>query len=366
MRIIELRLNQFRNLQSAVLTFNHGIYFFQGSNGQGKTNLLEAIYLLATLRSFRIQDLRGLVQKGSKRAIVEFEIEHDIEGFTSVRIELLSDGKKQVFQDGERIQNLSNLIGKFPAVAMTSQDIQLVRSSPSLRRRSIDLHLSLLDPQYLRLLRRYHQALRERNALLKDPKLFPMLASYDKVLAENALLVMKKRSLWMTTLNGIFKQIYAYFNAKEGASVLWTQKKSIPTFQEYLEMLAINREKDQRYQSTQMGPHRDDLHFIFEGNSALEYASEGQQRTMVLALKLAQLQQIMQNKKMVPLLLADDILLELDQDRRQSFWKSLPNTMQIFATGTEIPKFYPSVKTTPIVYKIDRGEIEKKPMDTSN
>ena len=365
MRITELRLSQFRNLESVGLKFCHGVHFFQGGNGQGKTNLLEAIYLLATLRSFRLQDLRGLVQKESKLAIIEFEVEHDIEGSTGVRIELLSDGKKQVFQDGERLQNLADLLGKFPAIAMTSQDIQLIRGSPSIRRRAIDLHLSLLDPEYLPLLKRYHRALRERNALLKDKKLIGILASYNVVLAESALLLMEKRSLWLPPLNECFKRIYRYFNANEAASILWTQKKSIPSIKEYLEMLETNYQRDQRYQSTQKGPHRDDLNFIFEENLAIEYASEGQQRSMVLALKLAQIKQIKKIKKVVPVLLADDILLELDEDRRQSFWKSLPETMQIFATGTEIPKFSPLAKSTPMFYKIERGKIRKKnPMDS--
>ena len=362
MRITELRLSQFRNLDSLGLTFENGVHFFQGSNGQGKTNLLEAIYLLATLRSFRLQDLRSLIQKESKLAVVEFEVEHDIEGSTCVRIELISDGKKQVFQDGERLQNLTELLGKFPAIAMTSQDIQLVRGSPSLRRRAIDLHLSLLDPQYLPLLRRYHRALRERNALLKDPKLIGILASYDRVLAESAVLLMGKRSLWLPALNECFKEIYHQFSTDESVSILWTQKESIPSLEQYLEMLQTNYQRDQRYQSTQKGPHRDDLHFIFEKKLAQEYASEGQQRSMVLALKLAQIEQIKKVKKMTPLLLADDILLELDQSRRQSFWKCLPETIQIFATGTEIPKFSSSVKSTPVFYKIDRGKILKKEM----
>lgn len=338
MRITQLRSYQFRNLAPANLEFDGAAHFFLGGNGQGKTNLLEALGLVTALRSFRTQDLSALsawqTQGGAQ---LFFQIEHPQMGLSEVEVQM-SGGKRSVRLDGESVSKLADFLGYFPTVPLTSQDIQMLRGTPQLRRRFLDLAVASVDPHYYDALRRYHQALRQRNALLKNRAGRTQCRPFEQVLARSAELLLDLRKVSLDYLNRHFQSAYRTISpAEESPELVYRPSGQWSNEAEFLEILEQQWERDRMRETTGIGPHRDDFALRLQEHRAREYASEGQQRGLVLALRLAQVHWIREKTGIPPVILADDILGELDPQREQGFWRSLDREHQLFATGTRRP-----------------------------
>ncbi|MEN9632871.1 MAG: hypothetical protein RL077_1275 [Verrucomicrobiota bacterium] len=335
MRVRKLTLRHFRNVGFAALEFSGRQQFLVGANGQGKTNLLEALGFLTALRSFRTTDTAVLVGLGHPVAALAFGVEHERQGETAVTIKIRREGK-ELWCDQERVTKLSDYLGKFPTVVFSAQDIQLVRGAPAIRRRWLDLTMAAMDAGYLRVLQTATRALAERNALLKLGRGSPAeLSAFEAALAPAAAELIARRADGLKALGQSLMTTYARLSGNdEPASLVYEPNFPEPNAEALLAKMEASRARDQQLRSTQTGPHRDDFRFNVKGSSAKDFASEGQQRSVVLALRLAQAAWFREKSGICPVLLADDVLGELDPARRTRFWGALDPDSQIIATGT--------------------------------
>jgi DNA replication and repair protein RecF len=337
MRVRSVTLQNYRNVPLAQLALEGRRIFLEGANGQGKTNFIEAIGLVTALRSFRSADAGVLVAHGQPEAGIALQLEHETQGDTSVRIHLRGEGK-EVWVDQERMLRLADFLGRFPTVIFSSQDQQLIRGAPGARRRWLDLTLSAVDPLYLQALQTYHRGLAERNALLKQGDARSELSAFERTMAPAAETLLRLRRTGLEALAAQLTESYALI-ADHAEPVAFTYQ---PDWEEggaeqFLAKLASCRERDLRLRSTGCGPHRDDFEFSLQGRPAREFASEGQQRLLVIALRLAQSAWFLAKTGVRPVLLADDVVGELDPLRRARFWAALHPEAQVIATGTERP-----------------------------
>lgn len=337
MLVRALTLQNYRNVPLAQVTLGGRRVFLEGPNGQGKTNFLEAIGLVTALRSFRSSEVGVLIAQGQSEAGIALELDHETQGDTRVRIHLRGEGK-EVWVGQERMAKLGDFLGRFPTVVFSSQDQQLIRGAPGARRRWLDLTLAAVDPVYLQALQTYHKALAERNALLKRGEARPELTAFERIMAPAAETLLRLRRVGLEALATCLTATYATIaDHAEPVGFSYSPDWSEGGAEAFLEMLAKGRDRDLRLRSTSHGPHRDDFEFTLQGNAAREYASEGQQRLLVVALRLAQADWFLQRTGVRPVLLADDVVGELDPARRARFWAALHPEAQVIATGTERP-----------------------------
>ncbi|MFM9031568.1 MAG: DNA replication/repair protein RecF, partial [Opitutaceae bacterium] len=288
MRLRRITLRNFRNVGFATLELAGARQFLVGRNGQGKTNLLEAAGFVTALRSFRTNDHRLLIGHGKDCAALSFALEHEREGEVRVNLTLRSEGK-EVWCEQTRVTKLAVYLGRFPTVVFSSQDLQLVRGSPVLRRRWLDLTLAAIDPVYLRSLQTATRALAERNALLKAGQgTDAELAAFESALAPAAADLIARRAAGLAELGRRMAECYSKLSGEaEPAALGYEPSFAEPSADALRARLESGRERDRRFRSTLAGPHRDDLVFRVRGTEAKEFASEGQQRSLVLSLRLA-------------------------------------------------------------------------------
>ena len=338
MKLLRMRVADFRNITFAEVNFGGPRHFLLGSNGQGKTNLLEAVAMLNALRSFRTRDAKNLVRHGAKAARLWFEVEREGEGIVTVELSLGAD-TKSVLVNGEPVKRFEDFVGKYPASVFCSDDIVLLRGSPADRRRWLDMSLAATDAGYFTALRRYHGALAERNRLLKDAETRPtLLLPFEKVMAPAAVALVAARTAALAELHaGLAAACAAIGQAAESPALDYRPSSALIDEAAWLELWARDRHDDIRMRATRRGPQRDDFIFRLFGRPAAAVASEGQQRGLVLGLSLAELARRRRVTGLAPVVLADDILGELDPERKAGFRRALGDDLQVIATGTTPP-----------------------------
>jgi DNA replication and repair protein RecF len=337
MRLTRVALQHFRNIPLATLAFDGRQQFFLGANGQGKTNLLEATGFVTALRSFRTADNRLLIAHGQTEAALVLDVEHEQLGRTRVTVKI-RPGEKEAWIDASRVTRLGDFLGQFPTVVFSSQDQQLVRGAPGGRRRWLDLTLASTDERYFQALQGYHRALAGRNALLKRGAADAEVAAFERPLAEHGAALMVVRRAGLAALGE--RLIAAYSEISDAAEPVgfdYAPDLADLGTEALRAKLEATRLRDRQLRTTGAGPHRDDFDFTLRGRSAKDVASEGQQRTLVLALRLAQAEHVRRARGVQPVLLADDVLGELDPARRRRFWGAIPAEAQVIATGTTPP-----------------------------
>lgn len=338
MKIRHLRLANFRNIATADIPLDYHRVFLLGANGQGKTNLLEAIGLLPALRSFRTQDSSLLTRHGTSAAQAGCTLTHETEGTVEVAFTLAAR-KKTVLVDGSPIRHLSEYLGRFPTVPFCTADIELLRGPPATRRRWLDMVIAADNIHYLHSLRRYHTALAGRNQLLRHPTPdTAQLAAFEKTLAPCAETIVACRRDMLTQLAAALTAICAQTGLPDStASLAYAPNATPADATAWLDLFARQRPADTLLHATQRGPHRDDFTFLHDTRTARDTASEGQQRGLVLGIELAWLSCLRARRAVAPIILADDILGELDPQRKACFWRALDATCQVIATGTTPP-----------------------------
>lgn len=363
MRFQSIRAHAFRNFHQLEAAFPGRAHFVCGGNGQGKTNLLEALGLVTSLRSFRTNEIPALIrwEAHPREAVLLYEINHETLGET--RLELrLRPGFKKVLLDGNPVRKLGDILGYFPTITFSSQDIQILRGSPALRRRFMDMMFVLMDPAYYEVLTRYYQALKSRNALLKQRAPASRRRSFEELLIREGWRLTEMRRVLLRIFLPHFSAAYSGISQAEEQPGLVYQP-SIDAGEESgyeAAFLAVSR-RDEDSASTNRGPHRDDLDIRLQDHPAREFASEGQQRGLVLSLRMGLVHWHRERGGTPPVILADDIVGELDSSRRQGFWSMLGTDCQIIATGTAFPRednFH-----TWTQWKMDQGSLEPDRME---
>lgn len=337
-RFSKVTLQGFRNLPLVDVTLAGKRTFLLGANAQGKTNFIEALGYVTALRSFRGADTRSLLGLGQPQAGLAFVVEHETFGESRLTITLTPQDRVVEWEHG-KVTRLADFIGKFPTVVFSSHDNQFLRGSPSLRRRWLDLTLAAMDTAYLVSLQRYTRAVAERNVLLKQGgRDAGALEAFEHELAAHAATLFAKRTAGLVELGELFRTAHARLVPEgEVAGLTYVPDTVVGAAAEFAALLAKSRPRDTLLKSTERGPHRDDLELVLNGRPAKQFASEGQQRCLVIALRLAQAAYFRAKSGITPVLLCDDVLGELDPVRRDRFWTSLEGEPQVVATGTSLP-----------------------------
>lgn len=337
-RFSKVTLQGFRNLPLVDVTLAGRRTFLLGANAQGKTNFLEALGYVTALRSFRGAETRALVGLNQPQAGLGFSVEHETFGESRLTITLTNQDRVVEWEHG-KVTRLADFIGKFPTVVFSSQDNQFLRGSPSLRRRWLDLTLAAMDAGYLTSLQRYTRAVAERNMLLKQGgRDAGALDAFEHELANHAGTLFAKRTTGIAELGELFRTAHARLVPEgEQAGLVYGPDTAVTSAADFAALLARGRPRDTLLKSTERGPHRDDLELLLNGRPAKQFASEGQQRCLVIALRLAQAAYFRAKGGVTPVLLCDDVLGELDPSRRERFWASLEGEPQVAATGTSLP-----------------------------
>lgn len=337
MYFTSLRLKGFRNYKEEIIYFHPDVNVFRGDNGQGKTNILEALYIMSLGKSFRTNKDNEMIMFGeqycsAKATYVKEDIERSIEIIISYK------GKSLIIDDN-KAKKSSELIDNVYVVAFTPEDMKIVKDEPERRRRFIDRELCQLRPTYYKNLQRYKKVLAQRNAFLKQGNINNnMLEVWEKSLASYGSKIIKERKVFIDRLKDISKSIHKDItDGKEEleisyeASILESDKN---IEDEFLKRLRKERDKDIYRGITGSGPHRDDIKIEINNVDARNFGSQGQQRTAALSMKLAEIQMIKDDKGESPALLLDDVLSELDEKRQEYLLKSLSG-VQLFITTAE-------------------------------
>ena len=334
MHLSQLRLRDFRNYNRLDVEFGPGFHLLLGNNAQGKTNILEAIYVLATLRSFRGVASAQMVRHGQKGYFVGGKIEHG--GGHEIKL-YWSAQERNLTLDGNPVRRLSEFFGAFRAVVFCSEDIHLVKGPASRRRRYLDLLLAHTKPTYLPLLQRYGRAVRSRNALLKQRVIDPAaLEAFTREVATLGTELTKHRVQLLPEISPIACEAYQRVtNAAEELRLDYSPSVK----NDFMVELRKNEARERTMRTTLVGPHRDELQISLNGKSAAQFGSEGQKRSVAIALKIAQAEFLTNLHGSPPVLLIDDIMGELDARRRAGFLPLLRRVhqahSQVFMTCTE-------------------------------
>ncbi|MFQ5601783.1 MAG: DNA replication/repair protein RecF [bacterium] len=343
MLLSKLILVNFRNYENVVIHFNSKINFLIGLNAQGKTNILEAIYLLCLGRSFRFAKNQELLKINKSYFIIEGKIKKDNSLSKRVIIQYKKNGKKEISIDRKKVAKNSDFFGKFPIVALSPDDYKITTGSPSERRRFIDLLLSQVSISYLQNLQEYHKILKQRNKILQDFKggrSYTVMAiePWTQSLVRVGSLLMAERFRFISDFAIILSEVYKSFvdaNDQLTLSLVPSfevmQKKSIED--NFLDNLKKKETTERWMGSTVVGPHRDDLEFKINDQNLRKYGSRGEHKSVIIALKLAEYKFLKQKKAETPVFLLDDFGSELDDVRQQKIFLSFEGQGQMFFTS---------------------------------
>jgi DNA replication and repair protein RecF len=332
--LAHLRLRDFRNYARLDVDFASGFHLLLGDNAQGKTNILEAIYLMATLRSFRGVGGAQMIRHGQRGYFVGGKIvgqgEREIKMFWSAH-------ERNLSLDSQPVKKIADYFGALRTVVFCTEDLQLVKGAPRARRRFLDLLLAQTSPIYLPLLQRYMHTVRARNALLKQHSSDEAaLDSFSQELVNLGDEITRARSELVPKFSPLAR--LAYRRISNDAEELRIEYRS-SVKSDFAVELAQSRAREKTFRATLVGPHRDDLQLLLNEKSAAQFGSEGQKRTLAIALKMAQAEFFAGIHGSPPILLIDDVMGELDVKRRSGFLPLLEHARktsgQVFLTATE-------------------------------
>jgi len=332
--LAHLRLRDFRNYARLDADFAPGFHLLLGDNAQGKTNILEAIYLMATLRSFRGVGGAQMIRHGQKGYYIGGNV--IAQGNREIKM-FWSASERKLALGGQPVKKLTDYLGVLRTVVFCTEDLQLVKGTARARRRFLDLLLAQTQPAYLPLLQRYMRAVRARNALLKQHAVDEAaLDSFSQELVKLGDEVICARRELVPKFSPLARLAYRRIS-NDAEELRIEYQPSVK--KDFAVELAQSRNRERNYRSTLVGPHRDDLQLLLNEKSAAQFGSEGQKRTLAIALKMAQAEFLAGIHGSPPILLIDDVMGELDVKRRSGFLPLLESARktsgQVFMTATE-------------------------------
>lgn len=371
MRLKEITLRHFRNYEEMSLPFSDGINVFLGENAQGKTNLMEAIYALSLARSHRTANEREMIQWQQDEAFISGVVEKRNARYP-LELRFTKKGKKAKVNHLEQ-KKLSQFVGTLNVVLFAPEDLELVKGSPSNRRRFLDMELGQISPVYLHELVQYQRLLKQRNLYLKQLLLGKARdLIYLEVLTEQlaiagANIILFRRD-FVRQLEGWAAPIHRQISTeKEELTISYRTFRTLEDDLEkddlyllIMEEYARVKERERELGQTIFGPHRDDLMFRVNGKNVQTYGSQGQQRTTVLSLKLAEIECMQEVLGEYPILLLDDVLSELDDERQTHLLKTIEKKVQTFLTTTSLDGIKRNKIDEPTIFHVTAGKVERE------
>ncbi|MCM6833462.1 DNA replication/repair protein RecF [Leuconostoc mesenteroides] len=368
MELESLKLDHYRNYSDLTLEFSSGVNVFLGENAQGKTNLLESIYVLALARSHRTSSDKDLVQWQAKEATISGRVKRSISE-APLSLHFSNKGKKARVNHLEQ-SKLSHYIGQLNVILFAPEDLELVKGAPSVRRRFIDMEFGQMNPLYLYNTTQYKWILKERNAYLKRLQLKQttdtvFLDVLSEQLVDVGSQILIARQEFLNKLELAAQPIHAEISDQREAlklrymsSVDFASDASLGEVKSvFADALSRQRSREIMQGSTMVGPHRDELQFDVNGNNVAVFGSQGQQRTTALAIKLAEIDLMQQETGEYPVLLLDDVLSELDASRQTHLLLAIQDKVQTFITAPTLSDIARQLIRKPRVFHVKQGVI---------
>lgn len=357
MYIESIELKNFRNYQDLQLDFDKGTNIFYGDNAQGKTNILESVYICGTTKSHKGSKDKEIIRFGEEESHIRMMVKKDELSY-KIDMHLRKNKAKGVAINGLPIKKARELFGIVNLVFFSPEDLNIIKNGPGERRRFMDLELCQLDQIYLTDLAGYNHIVNQRNRLLKDlyqnPSLRETLEIWDIQMLQYGKKIIEKRRDFVRDLNDVIQDIHRNLTGEEEhLEVIYEPSTESECFEETLKK---NRERDMRMKMTSAGPHRDDLCFMVNGIDIRKFGSQGQQRTAALSLKLSEIYLVKEKIKDTPILLLDDVLSELDSNRQTYLLDSI-HDIQTLITCTGLDDFVSHQFHINKVFKVVKGEV---------
>lgn len=358
MIIKSLELSNFRNYDFLNIDFDKGTNILYGDNAQGKTNILEAIYLCGTTKSHKGSKDRDIVKFSAEESHIRAYLEKQ-EDEIRIDMHLRKNKSKGIAIDGTRIKKASELLGIMNVVFFSPEDLSIIKNGPAERRHFVDMELCQLDSFYLHNLNHYNKIVNQRNKLLKDlfmnPSLRDTLNVWDIQLASFGAKIIERRIAFVEQLNEIISEIhYKLSGGRENLKIFYEPDVTADDFED---ALLRGQERDIRLKMTSVGPHRDDFSFMAGDIDIRRFGSQGQQRTAALSLKLSEIELVKKMTKDTPVLLLDDVLSELDSNRQNYLLNSIGD-IQTIITCTGLDDFVNNRFEINKVFKVVNGTVD--------
>ena len=361
MAFISVAYQGFRNIRKTTLDIDSPVVYLVGENGQGKTNFIESIYILCYGGSFRTRTDARLVNLEQEAAYIRGKSRKTGDVDRDIAVKILKRGKKEIRVDGRLVNDRMDLIENVPCIVFAHQDLLFITGSPEMGRRFFNQTLSLFDPLFVSLLRSYRKLLKSRNILLKEGNR-TLLPAYTINLAEIGLQIQRRRAEIIEEFNSTFSLLFACISGSTGETSIryrssWPKQISS---EDLLDYLAKRENRDLTFETTTTGPHRDRFILMQNGKEYAHIASTGQIRLCSLILRVAQAKFFSSKTGKQPVLLLDDVLLELDSDKRERFIEQLPAFEQAFFTFLPDEQFRKYSGDDTMIYRVVDGEFQRE------
>ncbi len=357
MFVESLELLNFRNYEDLHISFDKGTNIFYGDNAQGKTNILEAVYMASTAKSHRSSKDKEIISFGEEEAHIKMFVRKS-KFSERIDMHLKKNKAKGIAINGIPIRKASELFGISNVVIFSPEDLNLIKNGPADRRRFIDMELCQLDSVYTSCLSNYNKTLLQRNKLLKELQYnsdyMDLIKVYDIQIVKYGKAIIEKRSNFINELNDITADIhYRLTGSKENLKLVYEPNVPAACFEEELER---GLERDMRNKVSLTGPHRDDMMFTANDIDLRKYGSQGQQRSAALSLKLAEIELVKKKINDTPVLLLDDVLSELDSSRQEHLLECISD-IQTFITCTGLDDFVNNHFTINKIFRVNNGTV---------
>lgn len=359
MYISKIKLKNFRNFTSLNLNFSNKLNLIIGNNGSGKTNLVEAIYVLALTKTFRNVVDNVLIKDDQDESIITGTIKSNI--VHNYQIEITKKGKKAKINSNS-IKKLSDYISNILIVFFSTNDFKLINDSPNLRRKLLNIEISQLNNNYINYLKEYNNIVKQRNAYLKI--LYTNRTTsvdYLNILTEKmidyGLLIMTERKKFINYVNNYIENIFDHITGINHLKIIYKSDYLDKEKEELLNKHKKNNEKDIIFGKTLIGIHRDDIEFNINGKNLKDYGSEGQQKNAIISFKLSEVKIFQEIKNQDPILIIDDLYSELDNKKIHNILKIIDEKIQTIITITDLNKVKKDIRLKANIIKINNGEV---------